>query len=245
MYRVISPRNSFVQFGESNATTSCNFADIVQCLPVYLFDDVYFQFVVQADDAEEADALCDLTNGMVVVSLAIDCVGPFIKTFTQKPDRFRISDTQVLYNWSHGLPGFDAVVPVAGCFVIKVVVNEVVTGCSNCFQRIYSDCHTSVLEYGNDDNFAGFNYCNSAGVDSDTGQCDPTFVSFTNAATLVIPYTASLLAKYGGLPTLKVWIYDVDGQLTNMSVSQKFDAYPPNEIRLDFGGPASGILKIS
>lgn len=244
-YRIFAPTNSFVQFAESNATTSCNYADIIQCLPVFLPDDVSFQFIVQADTSEEADALCDLTNSLASVGLANDCAGSLIKTFTQKPDRFRISDTQVLYNWLHGLPGFDTVVPVAGCFVVKVTVADQ-TVCSNCFQRIAQDCHTSVLEYGNDDNFAGFNYCNSGGVDSPDGStCEPTFISFTNQATLTVPYTAAMIAKYGNVPTLKVWIYDTDGQLANMSVSQKFDAYPPTEIRIDMGGPATGILKIS
>lgn len=244
-YRIISPANSFVQFGASNLVQSCNYADITLCLPVFLEDDVYFQFVVAADTEEEANALCDLTNSKVVVGLSNDCAGALIKTFTEKPDRFRISPFQVLYNWSHGLPGFASVVEVSKCFVIKVTIDESVDACSNCFQRIASDCHTSVLEYGNDDNFAGFNYCNSEVVDADTQDCDPTFISFTNQSTLVIPYTASMMAKYGNVPTLKVWLYDTNGELVNMSVRQAFDAYPPTELRFDFGGPGSGIIKIS
>lgn len=244
-YRIISPTNSFIQFGGTNTITSCEYADISLCLPVYEEDDVHFQFVVEADSIEEADELCDLTNSLVDVGLANDCAGALIKTFTEKPDRYRISDFQVLYNWSHGFPGFGDVVVVGGCFVIKVAVAE--TGaCSNCFQRIGNDCHTSVLEYGNDENFAGFNYCNSAAVDSGgSTDCDPTFISFTNQSTLTIPYTASMVAKYGLVPTLKIWIYDTNGELVNMSVRQAFDAYPPTEIRVDNGGPATGILKIS
>jgi|SRR5688572_22524427 len=243
-YRIISPANSFVQFGGSSVTQSCNFADITQCLPVYLEDDVYFQFVVAADTEEEADALCDLTNSMIVVGLAENCGGSLIKTFSEKPDRYRISPFQVLYNWSHGLPEFDDVVNIGGCFVIKVTINEDTDACSNCFQRISNDCHTSVLEYGNEDNFAGFNYCNSEAVDEQSEDCDPTFISFTDQATLVIPYTAAMQAKYGDAPTLKVWIYD-GLELVNMSVRQAFDAYPPTELRFDFGGNSSGIIKIN
>lgn len=244
-YKIISPINSFVQFGTSNLIQSCNYADITLCLPVFLQDDVYFQFIVSTDSEEEADALCDLTNSKVVVGMANDCEGVLIKTFAEKPDRFRISPFQVLYNWSHGLPDFTDVVEVSKCFVIKVTIDESVDACSNCFQRIASDCHTSVLEYGNDDNFAGFNYCNSQVVDSDAQDCDPTFISFTNQATLVIPYTTSMLAKYGNVPTLKVWLYDTNGELVNMTVRQAFDAYPPTELRFDFGGPGTGIIKIS
>lgn len=231
--------------GESSLVQSCNFADINLCLPVYEEGDVWFQFIVQADSESEADVLCDLENALVEILLADGCNGSTLKTFTQKPDRYRISSTQVLYNWQYGLPGFAEVVSVGGCFVIKVVLQELAEACSNCLQRIASDCHTSVVEYGNDDNFAGFNYCNSGGVDESAGDCDPTFVSFTNQSTLTIPYTAGLQAKYGDLPTLKVWIYDTNGELVNMSVRQAFDGYPPTEIRIDLGGPATGVLKIS
>lgn len=245
--RIISPSNSFVQFNNGNDSAgNCNYRDIPFCLPVYLEDDEAFQFVIEADTAEEADDLCDLTNALISLGIASDCAGPLIKTFTEKPDRFRISDFQVLYNWSHGLPGIFDVVNVGDCFVIRVEgQGDIFSACSNCHQRIGSDCHTSVIEYSNDENFAGFNYCNSGGVDSDTGTCDPTFVSFTNAATLTIPYTASMVAKYGSVPTLKSWLYDGSGELVNMSVRQAFDGYPPTELRFDFGGPATGIIKIS
>lgn len=246
-YRIISPQNSFVQFGGSDIATSCNFRDIPFCLPVFEEQDIYFQFVIESDTIEEADALCDLQNELLTVGISGECPGEFIHEFTEKPDRFRISDFQVLYNWAHGLPGIFSVVNVGDCFFIRVESNELLlSGCTNCLQRIGSDCHTSVLEYSNEDNFAGFNYCNSGGVDSGSAtDCTPTFVSFTNAATLAIPYTAAMLAKYGNVPTIKVWIYDGSGNLVNMSVSQSIVGYPATELRFDFGGIASGILKIS
>lgn len=243
-YRIISPANSFIRFGESSVTQSCNYANLTLCLPVYLEDDVWFQFVVGADSEEEADALCDLENSLVVVGIG-DCEN-MSKVFTEKPDRYRISANQVLYNWQHGLPGFTDVVSVGDCFSIMVELDETYSACSNCLQRISSDCHTSVVEYGNEDNFAGFNYCNSEGIDSGgDSACEPTFISFTNQSTLVIPYTAGMQAKYGNVPTIKTWLYDGMGQLVNMSVQQALDAYPPTELRFDFGGPGSGIIKIS
>jgi len=244
--RIISPANSFVQFTESNVTTSCEYADITQCLPVYEDDDVNFQFVVEADTTEEADDLCDLTNSLVSVGLAKDCASAVELHFSEKPERFRISDFQVLYNWSHGLPGATSHFPVGFCFVIKIDVDGL-SGCSNCFNRIANDCHTSVIEYGNDDNAFGFNYCNSGSVEGgeSSADCDPTFIQFTNQSTLVIPYTASLIAKYGVLPSVKVWIYDTNGELVNMTIRQAFDTYPPTEIRLDFGGLATGVIRIS
>lgn len=245
-YSIISPANSFIQFSESDEFTSCNFADINLCLPVYQADDVYFQFVIQADTIEEADLLCDLTNSLVNIGISQNCTG-FDLEFIAVPDRYRISDFQVLYNWPNGLPGFQTVVNIGDCFMILVEIDGTFF-CSNCLQRISETCHTTVIEYGNDDNFAGFNYCNSEGVDSggDAGDCDPMFVIIpTNATTLVIPYTASMQAKYGNAPTIKGWLYDTTGELVNMSFRQAFDTYPPTELRFDFGGPANGIIKIS
>lgn len=243
-YSILSPRNSFVQFAESSVVTSCNFPDIALCLPVFDDDDVYFQFVIQATTEQEADALCDLTNELVSIGITKSCDDPNVKIFTQKPDRYRISTLQVLYNWSYGFPGFKEVINVADCFNVRVTLDDV-DFCSNCFQRIGDDCHTSVLQYGNDENAYGFNYCNSEGIDTETGVCDPTFVTFTNQATLNIPYTAGLQAKYGLAPTIKAWLYDESGELVNMSIRQAFNTYPPTELRFDFGGPASGVIKIS
>lgn len=245
-YRLISPANSFVQFGVNDAATSCNYRTIPFCLPVFEENDIAFQFVVEADTIEEADDLCDLTNDLITLGIGNNCEDGFSLEFSEKPDRFRLSDFQVLYNWSHGLPGIFEQVSVGDCFRILVEgAGDIFSGCSNCLQRILTDCHTSVIEYSNDDNFAGFNYCNAGAVESNTGDCDPTFVSFTNAATLTIPYTAAMAAKYGLVPTLKIWLYDTNGELVNMSVRQAFDTYPPTEIRIDNGGIASGILKIS
>lgn len=244
-YSITSPRNSFVQFGGSSLVQSCNFRNFELCLPVLEEDDVWFQFIVTADTEEEADALCDLANSLISVSIVDECDGSTYKTFTEQPDRYRIGPTQVLYNWQHGLPGFSEVVTIGDCFNIRVQVSEDNSACSNCLQRIADGCHTSVLEYGNEDNAFGFNYCNSEGDADASDPCDPTFIQFVDVATLVIPYTTSLAAKYGTVPTLKVWIYDVSGELVNMSVRQAFDTYPPTEIRIDLGGPATGILKIS
>lgn len=214
------------------------------CLPVYDEDDISFQFVIEADSEAEADALCDLTNSLVQVGIVYVCAEPFALEFTEKPERFRISGLQVLYNWQHGLPAFNTVIDVGECFKLKAVVDGEDMGCTNCFIRIGSDCHTSVIEYGNDDNFAGFNYCNSEPVDGSEGVCDPTIITFTNETNLAITYTASLQAQYGNFPSVEVWIY-VGSDLVRMpGLEVKFDSYPPNTISIDMGGNASGILKI-
>lgn len=244
-YQVISPTNSFIQFSVSDLITSCEFNSIHLCLPVYDEDDISFQFVIEADSDAEADALCDLTNSLVTMGLVYDCSDDLVLTFTQKPERFRISGMQVLYNWQHGLPNFASVIDVGECFKIKLIVDGEDMGCTNCLQRIGTDCHTSVLEYSNDDNFAGFNYCNSAPVNDSDTVCDPTIITFTDETNLSVAYTASLLAQYGNFPSVEVWglIGSDYVRLTN-SIQITFDNYPPTVINFDFGGNLSGVIKI-
>jgi len=244
-YQIISPSNSFVQFAEENSTIqSCEFADRDFCLPVFTANDVSFQFVIEADSEAEADALCDLTNSLTQIGIVYNCAEVFALEFTGNAERFRISAFQVLYNWANGLPAFDTIIDVGECFKIKVVIDGSNEFCSNCIQRIGDDCHTSVVEFTNDDNFAGYNYCNSAPVNESDSICDPTFISFTSLSNLSIAYTASLLAQYGNMPSIEVWGY-VGTDLVRMpGIEVKFDSYPPNVISIDFGGTLSGVIKI-
>lgn len=241
---IVTPTASFVRFDGENTVNHCIHGEFTQCLPVYAEADIAFQFVVQADTEEEADALCSPYNSGLQIGIVRTCDDEgFAVEFDEMPDRYRISTLQVLYNWEHGLPGMIGEIEIAECFYIRVIVGET-TGCSNCFQRIPDDCFTSVVEYGNDENFAGFNYCNGDGVDTpDAADCEPTVVQFTNKETLAIPYTAQMVAKYGDVPTVQVWIY-VDGVLTNVGIVATFDAMPPTMINVDFGGLGSGIIVI-
>lgn len=241
-YQIINPKNSFVQFGGTNLQ-HCIFGEINICLPVYTDNDIAFQFVLQADTPEEISLLCDPSLSGISIGLVRICgQAAFDIEFTEMPDRYKISSLQVLFNWPHGMPGMIGEMDVNQCFYIRVSVDGV-NYCSNCFQRILDDCFTSVLEYGNDDNFADFNYCNSESINIETS-CDPEVIEFTNKLTLTIPYTASMQNKYGTVPTVQVWIYDGAGILTNMGVVATFDAMPPNFIYVDLGGLSSGIIVI-
>jgi len=251
---IISPTNSFIRFGESAAAPLCIWGNIDYCLPVYQDEDIYFQFVVQGT-SDEVDSLCTQDGSEITVSLVSECSTDPLLTFAEKPERFRLSDTQVLYNWSHGLPGFTGPVTVGSCFKIQVTIEatpygyplETLVSCSNCFERIGSDCFTSVVEYGNDEDGFGFKYCYGGDIEgggSDTIECGPTVVTFASVATLAIPYTAFLSNKYGVFPTVQVWVYDGTGQLLNMGITAAFDTYPPTMINIDTGGPSSGIVVI-
>ena len=184
------------------------------------------------------------------------------KTITSANRSFTSSElsratTQVLYDWQIGFTGFDGFVAVGEFFKIQITITatpygypeEIDTFCSNCFERIGSDCFTSVVEYGNDEDGFGFKYCYGGELDEEGNvgssiDCDPTITQFINVSTLSIPYTAMLQSKYGVFPTVQCWIYDGSGQLINMGIQAAFDTYPPTMINFDFGGSASGIIVI-
>lgn len=243
-YSIISPSASFVHFG-SEAPAHCIWGENKLCLPVYAEDDIAFQFVIEADTPEEASALCTPYGSGIDIGIVKDCdQEAFDVEFTELPERYRISDRQVLFNWPHGLPGMNEAILVTECFFIRVVAGED-QFCSNCFQRIPEDCFTSVVEYGNGDNFGGFNYCNSEAVSSGGDEtCEPEIVTFNNVDTLSIPYTTSLQDKFGIVPTVQVWIYNEAGELQNMGVVATFDNVPVSFINIDMGGNASGIVII-
>lgn len=246
--RIKAPVNSFVQWNEVDVIDSCNFDSFSLCLPVFQDKDVYFQFIVEGDTAEETDALCDLENSLMAIGIAANCGEDRLLTFEEKPNRFRISDKQVLYNWQHGFPNFRTVISNGQCFLIKITIQTVYTiydFCSNCFQRISNPCHTSVIEYGNDDNAFGFDYCGGGAVESNDVDCEPLIVEFTNKENIEIPYTTQLQNKYGPVPSVQTWIYDDSGDLVDMGIRESFDMFPPTKIKIDFGGFSSGIIKIS
>lgn len=247
--RIKAPVNSFVQFTEVDTIDSCNFDPFSLCLPVFADNDVYFQFIIETDTEDEADTLCDLQNAAMIIGIANSCDEDRLIEFEEKPERFRIDATHLLYNWMHGVPNFATVISDGECFLIKISVQGVYTlydFCSNCFQRILGTCHTSVIEYGNDDNAYGFDYCGGSIIESDNNiSCDPLFISFTNQASISIPYTTELQNKYGAVPSVQTWIYDENNDLVDMGIRASFDSFPPTQINIDFGGFGSGIIKIS
>lgn len=248
-YIIITPENSFVRFDGENSVDHCIHGEFKQCLPVYAESDIAFQFVIEADTAEQADALCLPGESGIAMGIVLACEQEgFTAEFDEMPERYRISERQVLYNWPHGLPGMIGNVEPGECFYVRLIVlTDQATACSSCFQRIADDCFTSVLEYGNEENFGGFNYCNAGEVSSGSENpvdCEPEVYQFNNLANITIPYIASLQARFGTVPTVQVWIYNDSGELVNMGVVATFDAMPPTQISVDFGGISSGIIVI-
>lgn len=250
-----SPRFSFVRFGEQDQLSNCAGVPVLFCLPVYSYDDVAFQAVVDTDTKEEADAFCD--GSIVEVGLVAACDDEdftinYANYYTSLyPEVVRVAEKRVLLNWSHGFPAFDEYFAPKECFRVRIKINHptagVITACSNCFERITEDCWTSVIDYGSDQNSFGFNYCGGGDGDEETTeqQCyEAHIVEFNNVASLTIPYTSGMRTKYGDVPNVEVWILD-NGKYVKPIIQAGFDAYPPTQILLDFGGVAEGFVKIS
>jgi hypothetical protein len=240
---VTSPQFSFVRFSPDEEST-CDMPK-EYCLPIIEETDVAFQFIIETDTEAEANELCDIGNNKVKVGITKNNATLWIDNITTrlnlKPDRYRIGPRKVLFNWPHGLPDFTDYIDAHECFQIAVAVQLAAGtsyGFSNCFQRIISDCYTSVIEYGSAKNAFGFVYCgyfeDDEVLNGGDSECAATVIPFSNVATLSIAYTNAMIANYGDLPTVEVYIYDAStGTFIKTIVQITFDALPPTTIAID------------
>lgn len=245
-YSIQTSRFSFVQFEETDTITDCEIRPQNMCLPTYDDDDVWFQFKIVSNTPEESELLCPLNSPEpITIGIVENCGDGYLLQFTEKPTRYRVNATTVLYIWQEGLPNFGSVINNGECFHIMISMPSISdqTWCSNCFQKIYDTCHTSVIEYSNNENAFDFNYCaGDSGADQE--DCEPLIIEFTNVPTLTMPWTAFLQARYGVMPNVQVWVRDENGELVVPGIRVAVDQYPPTELRFDFGGVSSGIIKI-
>jgi hypothetical protein len=241
-YSISTSIFSFIQFDESDNISACNWATTDMCLPVFAVNDVWFQFIIRASTPEEADALCSITADPLIIGHVQQC-SDAITPFAGQITRYRISPTEVLYHWSHGITTLNDL-EVGDCFRIGIEVFDQFF-CSNCFQRIANDCFTNVVEYSQEnDNAFGFNYCAASNGDQPVEvDCQPLIIEFNNEDTYSLVWTAYLQSIYGPAPSVEVWVYD-GSELVKAGLVVKFDTYPPTVITIDMGGPASGIIKI-
>lgn len=75
--------------------------------------------------------------------------------------------------------------------------------------------------------------------------CVPTIFTFTNVPDSVIGYTPSLAALYGTYP--KVQVMYLDPETGEFYIAPWFTriAFVAGQIRIDHGGPNSGIISVS
>ncbi len=244
-----SPKFSFVQFGETDFVDQNCMFDFSLCLPIVTPTDVAFQFYIALDDEVEADAFQADPSVLELLMENDTFVGGEL-LIPGTPEIFKINPITFLVNVALSWTGV-TVLEDGQCFnlIARIGVYEART---NCFQKINedgeADCDTALIEYGNEEDGFGFKYCLGEGdliIDEPGGAtCEPTLITFTNKSILTIPYTSTLISKHGLIPTVQVWIYDDNGDLVNMNIRAAFDSMPPTLLKFDFGGTASGIIKI-
>lgn len=129
---ITSPKYSFVQFNAAEPDACCNGINSV-CLPVVFSTDLNFQL---SSDTAPGNLQVVRLNGELVSS-----------------NSGFVSEGNNVYSWKSpiDLTGLAC----DECFQLKIG-----TLLSNCFIKRCDDCFTSILEYVNDEDYAGFAYCN-------------------------------------------------------------------------------------
>ncbi len=204
-YSIVSPKYSFIQFGYSQFSGQDNcYGDIKNCLPVFNDSDLAFQLILKSDTkAEMLAAYNTLIQSVKLVLLEsfvtnqVDFEAAILKDFVTDIltfERYPISDTEILYFWPHGLPGFKDEIDCGKCFQIGIKIESEniealnISAASNCLFRPCDDCWTSLLEYSCDENSYGFNYCSD---DTPNKVRLPIFISRPQLRTEQSIYTRS------------------------------------------------------
>src|SRR5262245_4274511 len=115
-YRILTSEFSFVQFDDTDEIVDCEFTTQSMCLPVFDINDAWFQWVIESDTEEESEALCIISDEPIIVGLVAECGDPYTVEFVEKPTRYRVSATRVLYVWEQGLPDFFNYFDPGECF---------------------------------------------------------------------------------------------------------------------------------
>ena len=72
--------------------------------------------------------------------------------------------------------------------------------------------------------------------------CEPTIISFVNETGKTINYSEAMQTAYGPEPNVQVYYLEGEEYVLSDDMNQvKFDG---TNIIADFGGPATGIIKI-
>lgn len=76
--------------------------------------------------------------------------------------------------------------------------------------------------------------------------CSPRIQAFSSLSTISIPYNQTYRDAYGNVPNVDVYIRDEEsGQYVDTEFIQvHLKGSPLNEVAIDFGGPATGFVKI-
>jgi hypothetical protein len=162
-----SPDYSFVRFTPLGAEVEA------QTLPFALQGDLKFQFVLTLDTEAIADVVMtdDISLRVVDGTTSIaDLSGLIANTLhnygtgtTLYFSKYRLSDTKVLFYWSHGLPSFSAYLSIGRCFKLGFSylnsVGDTISIISNVLKVTNDIIYTTQVTYACNENNNDFIYC--------------------------------------------------------------------------------------
>jgi hypothetical protein len=177
--RIISPTYSFVQFGQSESIQGCCTEEELCALPVAEETDLYFQFSIVADNAEEIQAVNDITLSDIHLygmsgegNEGLPIFTNLVRNWTQEDElqfeKFITGALEITYLWRHPLYDVKTLFACNGCFQLGIYIEPFLVGAteynfnaiSNVFKHVCDSCYTAVIEYSNKKDYAGFRYCN-------------------------------------------------------------------------------------
>jgi hypothetical protein len=164
---IISPQYSFVNFNTITTSDCCD-GNNQECLPFANVFDLVFQFSIKCDTITEANDLMLTQDIDSILNLIDGPTGTLLYDYTTNDllffEKYRTDTTTVTYIWRNPLYQilYD-MVHFDDTFSLQVVIKVngiIVAALSNLFKAISDQCYTSLIEYTNDQDYAGFNYCN-------------------------------------------------------------------------------------
>lgn len=171
---IISPAYSFIKFNSPEAENYCCIGDETFCIPVIYDTDLAFQFIISGANLTEGNTIYDTPLSQIRLLLLkgsgneeADILGNTLRDWTTEDvltfEKNRTARNAVTYLWRNILKDITDLVACNGCFQLAVkaqIGDNTIIGISNCLVLKCDDCFTSVLEYYNDEDYAGFDYCN-------------------------------------------------------------------------------------
>lgn len=167
--KITTPRLSFIQLG---CPEKCI------CYPIVNEDELKFQILIETDTILQSDDIMASVPGnfnLLIVDGIDNCtqsqilantIHDFAVSISGGPvfnfQRIRISPKKVLLYWPYGLPLLNDFVNCEQVFSLAISLyfnSTLYVQRLNCFKKVCDTDYTSVLEYSNNEDGYGFNYC--------------------------------------------------------------------------------------
>lgn len=167
---ITSPLYSFVQMDALGSNRG------LQILPVVDSPDVVFQFKVTVGSESEGNAIMAtdysllLVNGTASITDNASLVANTVRNYATDSLHFvkyRLSTTEILFYWPHGVDSFHLYIGIGECFKVAVVINSGTStkmAYSNNFKRTDDNVFTTLLQYSCTEDSYGFIYCVTGGT---------------------------------------------------------------------------------